>query len=507
MNSKIRRTSEELVGIDDQKNMILGMIKQEESRVIGLWGMGGIGKTTLADVVYKEASPNFGSRCFLQNVSEKIKNQGWVTLRNELLSKLLNEKEIRIDTISIEYPYQERLNNKRVIVVLDDVSDQDHIDYMGVKHFGPGSKIVVTSRDRQVLKNGEANIIHEVNKLNRVDSLQLFSTFAFKLLNPTVDFQDLSNKFVNYAQGNPLALKVLGSKLYTKPKREWESEADKLKEYGQPQISQILKSSFDGLDELEKNIFLDIACFLKRKDRYEIEEILKMGNDIVRQECKDPTKCSRLGNPKDVVQGTDLIEGIKLDMSQIGNLKFRPTVFEKMHNLRYIHFYFPPFSAARHADQVDYKKLYADGVDSIYLPDELRVLHWPNYPFKSLSSFNPHNLVVLELTRGNIEQLWNEDDHLDPANLRKINVSYCKNLRKIPNLIGAINLKSLICTECRSLVEFPCLNHLASLETLQLEGCLNLKKFPEVPTHFSTLYLGQTGIGEVPDSIEKFLGT
>ncbi|KAE8671907.1 hypothetical protein F3Y22_tig00111877pilonHSYRG00011 [Hibiscus syriacus] len=194
-------------------------------------------------------------------------------------------------------------------------------------------------------------------------------------------------------------------------------------------------------------------------------------------------------------------------MSQIGNLKFRPTVFEKMHNLRYIHFYFPPFSAARHADQVDYKKLYADGVDSIYLPDELRVLHWPNYPFKSLSSFNPHNLVVLELTRGNIEQLWNEDDHLDPANLRKINVSYCKNLRKIPNLIGAINLKSLICTECRSLVEFPCLNHLASLETLQLEGCLNLKKFPEVPTHFSTLYLGQTGIGEVPDSIEKFLGT
>ncbi|KAB2063948.1 hypothetical protein ES319_A10G254200v1 [Gossypium barbadense] len=174
MNSAPRITSEKLVGIDDQKNMLLGLIEQADIRVIGFWGMGGIGKTTLANAVYEEVSPKFECRLFLKDVSEKIKNQGDESLRNELLSKLLDEKEICIDTPFISYPYQDRLNNKKVLLVLDDVRDPDQIDFMGVKYFGTGSKILVTSRDRQVLRNGRADHIHEVKKLNKKDSLQLF---------------------------------------------------------------------------------------------------------------------------------------------------------------------------------------------------------------------------------------------------------------------------------------------------------------------------------------------
>ncbi|KAK8536944.1 hypothetical protein V6N13_000125 [Hibiscus sabdariffa] len=66
---------DELVGIDDQKNKILGLIEQEESLVIGLWGPGGIGKTTLAEAVFHEISSNFEDRYFLQNVREKIEKQ------------------------------------------------------------------------------------------------------------------------------------------------------------------------------------------------------------------------------------------------------------------------------------------------------------------------------------------------------------------------------------------------------------------------------------------------
>ncbi|XP_040934569.1 disease resistance protein RUN1-like [Gossypium hirsutum] len=215
--------------------------------------MGGIGKTTLADVVYKEVSPKFESRLFVQNVREKIKKQGDESLRNELLSKLLNEKEICIDTPSIGYPYQERLNNKRVLVVHDDISDSDQIDFMGVEHFGLGSKIIITSRDRQ-------------------------------MLNPAANFRDLLHKFVKHAQGNPLALKVLGSKLYSKSRKEWESEVDKLKQYAEPKISHILKSSFDGLGVVEKNIFLDIACFFKG-------ELLEIGLHAACEEAKVST-CS-----------------------------------------------------------------------------------------------------------------------------------------------------------------------------------------------------------------------
>ncbi|XP_017628820.2 disease resistance protein RUN1-like [Gossypium arboreum] len=554
MSGKFKSASAELLGIDDQKQTILRLIEQEESHLIGLWGQGGIGKTTLSDVIYNEISHNFENTCFLLNVREKLKKQGMESLRNQLLSELLNQA-IHVDTPSIGSTLiQERLNNKRVLVVLDDVNDSDQIDCFGVKHFGDGSKIIVTSRDRQVLKNGGVDKIHEVKKLNDNDSLQLFSTFAFKQLNPAADFRDLSNKFVGYAQGSPLALRVLGSKLYKKSRKEWESEVDRLKEYDQPKISQILRSSFDELDEVEKNIFLDIAIFFKGTPKKDVEEILsccykgavcgisnlidkclldntsyngwicmhdmleEMGKDIVRKESIDPGKCSRLWSAKDVYQvlkynkGINLIQGIKLDMSQIDNLQLHHSIFEGMINLRIIFFYTPGIFWGK----CPAVKLLKDQVDSVSLPDELRYLCWDYYPFKYLSGFNPKNLVVLKLAHGHIERLWNDDDHQvysfvlssskSLVNLREIDFAGCKKLRKIPSLLGAINLEILECRWCESLVELPCINNLASLKKLGLTGCNNLKTFPEVPKHFSILELDRTKIEEVPASIEHLVG-
>ncbi|KAK8621351.1 hypothetical protein V6N13_067786 [Hibiscus sabdariffa] len=535
LNCKSRSFSDELIGIDDPKKTILKLIEEENSRVIGLWGMSGIGKTTLADAVYNEISPTFPARYFLGDVREKIEKQGKQSLRNKLLSKLLNMKT-RIDTPSLSTFALQRLNNIKVIVVLDDVNDSDQIDYMGVKDFGAGSKIIITSRDRQVLKNGGTDKIHQVEKLTDNDSLQLFSTFAFKLLNPTPDFRDLSNKFLGYAQGNPLALQVLGSKLYAKSREEWEDEVDKLNEYAQPKLVHILRRSFDELDDSEKNIFLDIACFLKGESRNNIEEILsclykgvvcgisnlldkcllhinsyrrismhdmleEMAKDIVRRGSKDPRKYSRLWSTKDVNQVlrynkvNKSIEGIKLITTRINDLcLLYPSGFINILNLRYLHFRTGLLSE-------DVKLL-----ESISLPNELRYHFWMFYPFKYLSSnFNPKNLVVLKLQYGYMEQLWN-NDHQDLVNLREIDIRFCKKLKKIPNLSRAINLKSFICTGCESLVELPRLNLLTSLKRFEFEGCHKLRKFPQLPNNFSELDLSHTGIEEVPDSIQDHVG-
>ncbi|KAL4290460.1 hypothetical protein GQ457_14G025290 [Hibiscus cannabinus] len=226
-SSQSETVSKDYVGIDNQKEAILNLIKKEDSRVVGLWGMGGI------------------------------------------------EEKLRIDGPLIGSSYQERLNNKRVIVVLDDVNDSEQVKWMGVEHFGDGSKIIITSRDIQVLKNARAgDNIYEVKKLHVNVSLQLFSTFAFQQLKPAADFLDLSYKFVAYADGIPLALKVLGSKLFSKSRKVWKSEVDKLKQYPEPKISHILMSSFDELDEVQKNIFLDIACFFKGESWNDVEDIL-----------------------------------------------------------------------------------------------------------------------------------------------------------------------------------------------------------------------------------------
>ncbi|TYI62970.1 hypothetical protein E1A91_D10G286900v1 [Gossypium mustelinum] len=540
-NIGFESASEELVGIEYQKNAILKLIKQKDCRVIGLWGMGGQGKSTLAEAVYKKLSSEFESHWFLHNVREEIKKHGKESLRNKFLSELL-KSNVDIGTPSIGSTLtQERLNKKKVLVVLDDVDDSDQIDYMGVQHFGYGSKTIITSRDRQVLESGGTDTIHKVKGLNKNDSLQLFSTFAFKQLNPAVGFQDLSRRFVKYTQGNPLALKVLGSDLNKRSINYWESKAEKLKDCPpEKKISEALRSSYDGLDLVEQNIFLDIACFFKGEPMERAKLILsgcykgaecginklvdkclinvsstnfsidyfgdaiymhdtleEMGKDIVCQESKTLGKCSRLWNLKHVEEvlkynkRTDRIQGIKVDLSRMGNLLFQPSVFESMINLRYIFFYFPRSWLRK--EHEEYKKLHTYQDDIISLLDELRYLVWHYYPFKSLSSsYNPKNLIALELPYGKMEQLWNEV-HQDLVHLRQINLFSCKNLKKIPNLLGALNLEKLACGNCESLVKLPSLAH----------GCRSLKKFPEIPNNFDTLNLSETGIKKVPDFIER----
>ncbi|XVF20886.1 hypothetical protein REPUB_Repub12eG0042100 [Reevesia pubescens] len=475
--------------------------------------MGGIGKTTLAEIVYNEVSPQFDDHYFLLNVREKLDKQGMESLRDELLSKILKQ-EIHIGTRFIGSTLiQDRLRSKRVFVVLDDVNDSDQIERLGVKYFGLGSKIIVTSRDKQVLENG-VDLIYEVKKLNDNDSMLLFSKYAFKQHNPIGDFQDLSTRFVEYGGGIPLALKVLGPTLYRKPRDYWESALDKLKEYPEPKIFNILKISYDRLDRLERNIFLDIACFLKGKDKDDVTKMLKscykgayfgiinlmdkclvnismlntfwmhdlvqeMGWDIVRQESKYPGKRSRLWSPEDVHR-------------VLKSNKLSPSSFEKMDNLRIIKFYYPWFS-----DQE--RKLLLLNQDLKSLPDELRYLHWECCPLKSLpSNFSPENLVELKLTHCSMDQLWNGKQNL--VNLKVVDLKHCKNLTRISNLSQAIYVEKLTIGECRSLDELPCLNHLISLSSLDVCKC-PITKFPEIPANLTSLVLRKTQTEEVPSLI------
>ncbi|OMP05536.1 hypothetical protein COLO4_08784 [Corchorus olitorius] len=531
---KSTSVSEKLVGIKDQIEQILLLIDQEDTRAIGIWGMGGIGKTTLAEAVYNEivSGSKFDVHYFLQDVHEKsLEKYGMQSLQTELLSKLLGG-DIHIDTRFIGSTLiQDRLCNVRVFVVFNDVNNLDQIQRLGVEHFGPGSKIIVTSRDRRVLKNIGVDKLHKVEELDEDDSFKLFCKFAFKQHNPDVHFHYLSMKFLRYAGGNPLALKVLGAALYQKCRDEWESALEKLKEYPEQDIFGPLKISFDGLGRLERNIFLDIACFFIEEDnKDDVTKFLKvfykggqfglsnlvdkclvdlrpgypwmhdllqeMGKDIVRQESEDPGKRSRLWSPEDVYhvlknnKGTESIKAISADMSQIKELQIHPATFEQMVNLVFIRFY--NFYYKRKPGN----RLLLANQDLTYLPNVLRYFHWDCCPLKSLpSNFNPHNLVELLLPDSNIEQLWDGDQEV--FNLRVINLSCCKNIRKIPNLLGARKLESLRCYGCVSLAELPCMTHLISLKSLNLNGC-PISKFPEVPANLEELRLVGTQIEEMP---------
>jgi hypothetical protein len=148
-------------------------------------------------------------------------------LQRRFLSQLLGQGIMSMGFLSFrDFFVRKRLRRKKIFIVLDDVNDsmplEEWTDLLDGRHssFGRGSKVIITSRDKQVLKN-VVDETYEVEGLNYEESLKLFSSKALKNCNPTIDHRELIEKIVSHVQGNPLALIDLGSSLYGKNTVEW----------------------------------------------------------------------------------------------------------------------------------------------------------------------------------------------------------------------------------------------------------------------------------------------
>ena len=140
--------------------------------------------------------------------------------------------------------------------------------------FGPGSRIIITTRDEHLLKTHQVDEIYEVKGMNEEDALCLFCLNAFKKEYVLDDYLKLSKDFLSHASGLPLALEVLGSFLFGKSIVEWKSALERLKEFPERKVLQVLQISFDGLLDPEMEIFLHIACFFNHEKKDHVIEIL-----------------------------------------------------------------------------------------------------------------------------------------------------------------------------------------------------------------------------------------
>ncbi|CAN6565045.1 unnamed protein product [Malus baccata var. baccata] len=531
-------------------------------RVVGIWGMGGLGKTTIARAIYDEIACQFDACCFFENVKEVFKTHGELHLQTQLLSSISGNKVGSSDRLNKGFEVMlKSLGKRKVLVVLDDVDELAQIEaLLGEQHsFGGGSRILITTRDLQVLSGADA--IYSPKIFSDAGALELFRRYAFRKNQPTKDYGDLSRRAIKYAQGLPLALKVLGGFLNGKTVREWVYVLEKLREVPLRGINDVLRTGFDGLDHKEKNIFLDIACFFKGMKKDYAIEILdscgfnphigirvlidrglitvsgegelkmhalveEMGREIVRQECiQEPGRRSRLWSYEDVHHvltqntATEAVESIILDLSNSDEVWLNAEAFVSMTQLRLL--------KINHA----YCKLHLIG-HLKFLSRKLRCLSWLGFPFKSLPSYCQFkNLVDLDMRYSLIDRLWEGTQTLEK--LKFINLSYSQYLKETPDFTRVPNLEKLILQSCTSLIEvhpslwtltkLVLLNlngceelkilansiHMKSLKTLDLSGCSSLEMFPEileVMEELSELNLSRSKIKELPSSINNLTG-
>ncbi|XP_019168332.1 PREDICTED: disease resistance protein TAO1-like [Ipomoea nil] len=534
------------VGIESHVRDVLHLlqIQTTDVRMIGIFGMGGVGKSTLAKAIYNRlilSFQGFEGSCYVANIRQEVSNKGHnglVGLQEKFLHKTLKRKNFDIDNVDEGISLiKARLQSKRVLIVLDDV---DHISQLeslaGQRNwFGLGSTIIITTRDVHLLSKLGTQEKYRVKTLSIDDSLQLLSWHAFGVPLALEEYIELSKIIASYTGGLPLALTIVGSHLCGKSVQEWIEDVEKLRRNPHDDIQKILKISYDALDDDTKNIFLDIACFFvghgkkgtamileacgfyaesgirslierclltidggREFGRLEMHDLVQnMGREIVRKEFpRNPSKRSRLVDPKDVFdvlqgnKGTEAIEGMIVNSNLLKNVVLSTEVFTRMVNLRI---------------------LILDGVllrgSFKYLSNELRVLKLTNCHLSHIQSdFHCMKLVELDFSSSNIERFQPNMQHF--VCLRILKFDGCTQLKSTPNFNGAQSLQTISFSACSNLANVhPSIGSLERLVKLDFWKCKKLKVLPSSICKLKSLksleLYGCKNLRELPIEIGK----
>ena len=246
--------------------------------MLGLDGMGGIGKTTLAREIYNHfvAQKKFRCMSFLEipfDPSTSSNMQGVTPTWSRELRKQLMWDLLRVKNSAARYNswFQKVSSAGPTLIVIDNVHRLGQFEELipSVSALHPASRIIVTSRDRSVLnkiasRTQIGHYLFDVCKLSMAESNLLFNWHAFHTKEAPKEFEDLAKSIVKACGGLPLALKVTGSSLFDKRLDEdretiWPEAVDALRQSSD--VMDVLRWSYDNLAEVEKRMFVDVTCF------------------------------------------------------------------------------------------------------------------------------------------------------------------------------------------------------------------------------------------------------
>nr|XP_034896461.1 disease resistance protein RPV1-like [Populus alba] len=493
-----------------------------------LYGIGGVGKTTIAKSVFNQNLYKFEGKSFLSN----FRSKDIVCLQRQLLFDILNKTVEINDSDEGILKIKDALCCRRTIIVLDDVDKRDQFNkIIGMQTWlCKGSKIIVTTRNKGLFSANDIEGVRcKVEPLDDEKSLELFSWNAFGQADPVDGFIEDSWRIVHHCNGLPLALGVIGSSLSGKGREIWESALQQMEVIPNFEVHKVLRISYDFLDgDYLKNLFLDIACFINGMDVDDAVRILdgldkgaRFGIDNLIDRCLvEINNDQRLWRHKDaftVLKGTtdaEKLRGLTLDMHALmkdNNAEvvcIDSMVRCKRRRLNFFQQWLSDFSdggklqtgqtslfpilstdAFRKMPDVKFLQLnYTNFHGSFeHFPKNLIWLCWHGLSWSSIPNhICLEKLVVLDLSRSCLVDAWKAKPFL--PKLKILDLRHSRDLIRTPDFSGLPALEKLILEDCISLVQIhKSIGDLQRLLILNLRNCTSLLELPEEMSRLNSL--------------------
>ncbi|CAI0418303.1 unnamed protein product [Linum tenue] len=383
--------ADEFVGMDDHVEAVMEKLSLDSpgTIMVGLHGFGGIGKTTIARVVYHKLATRFERRCFLEDVRTTQEGKdGIISLQRKLISNIMITRDSDPGYVDDVHRgrklIQDRVSQFKVLIILDDVDERfDFKEVLGdPRKFVSGSRFIVTSRNTKILRSLNENQcrLYEVRPMNRKLSLQLFCRSAFQGNAPLPGYETLSQEIVQRTEGVPLVLKVVGSSLLREEKSFWEDTLLRVTAITILTQRSLLKIGDDG--DLQMH-----------------DQLRDMGRAIVREEnIEQPWMRSRVWDKK---EATELLQNMK-GSNQVKALVV-DDAYDNVGKLKRQHFLNLPKLRYFEAQQVEFIGDFINILPNIRwlcLPLHKSEGHHPiNFPME--------NLIILDLNcSSNLQDDW-----------------------------------------------------------------------------------------------------
>ncbi|KAK9081349.1 hypothetical protein Syun_031128 [Stephania yunnanensis] len=241
--------------------------------IVTILGLGGLGKTTLAQLVFNDATvkKHFGSMMIWVCVSEHF---AITTIWFKILKEIDSSSAPSSSKQELQRKLEKELSGKKFLVVLDDCWHKDLDKWeeliLPLKVYGAaGSKVVVTTREENVASTIGSSYTHDLQLLSDDHCLRLFESKAFvQGETKNSNLVKIGEAIVKKCRGVPLAVKVLGGLMRSKKtEQEWlvirDGEFWELGGDVQKQVIEILKLSYNNLPPKVRQCFSYCSIFPK----------------------------------------------------------------------------------------------------------------------------------------------------------------------------------------------------------------------------------------------------